>query len=355
MPLPDQVPAHQLGLFRIVLGQHDMRAHRAIIGRPPGGFRRNDQWRRRAPVACWVPRREHEHEEVWMTTVAFLGTGAMGAPMVRNLLRAGFTVRVWNRTRTKAEALAEDGAVVADSPSEAARDADVLVTMLIDGEATAGAGREAVGALGDEALWLQMGTIGVRGMAQVVPVASGVHLVDAPVLGTVRPAEQGTLTVLAAAPEAVRDRARQVFDALGRTMWVGADAAGAAGTRLKLATNAWVLALTNAVGESMALADSLGVDPRDFLEALDGTPTDSPYAHLKGTAILDGDYAPSFTVRGAFKDATLIAEVTGGPLRLDVAEACRERFRRAVEAGHGDEDMAAAYFASFSGENAPRR
>ncbi|QUH00976.1 NAD(P)-dependent oxidoreductase [Saccharopolyspora erythraea] len=288
-----------------------------------------------------------------MTTVAFLGTGTMGAPMARNLLAAGFDVRAWNRTRSKAEPLAEDGAVVAGSPAEAGRGADVLVTMLLDAESTAKAAREAVPELRDDAVWAQMGTIGIKGMTEVAAVADGVHLVDAPVLGTEKPARLGKLKVLAAGPRQARDRVQPVFDAVGeQTLWLGDDPAQALGTRLKLAVNSWVLALTNAVGESVALAESLGVDPRHFLEAIEGTATDSPYAHVKGNAILGGEYTPSFALRNAFKDANLITEVTGGNLRLDVADACRERFRRALEAGHGDEDMAAAYFASFSGRNA---
>ena len=282
-----------------------------------------------------------------MTTVAFLGTGTMGLPMARNIAKAGHQVRAWNRTRAKAEPLADDGATVVDTPAEAARGADVLVTMLMDTAATVDAARPALAELPRGAVWLQMGTIGVAGASEVADLATGVELVDAPVLGTRAPAEAGKLTVLAAGAERVRDRAQPVFDAVGpRTMWISEDAARGDGTRLKLAVNNWVLALTSAVGESMALSDALGVDPRRFLEALDGTPTDSPYAHIKGKAILDNDFSPSFGLDGAHKDSTLINEAAGS-LRLDVAQATRERLRRASEAGHGAEDMSAVYFASF--------
>lgn len=282
-----------------------------------------------------------------MTTVAFLGTGTMGAPMARNLLANGFAVRAWNRTRSRAEELTADGATVAESPADAARGADLLVTMLLDADSTVEAGRAAAAELPAGAPWLQMATIGLDGLAKVAAVAGELTLVDAPVLGTRGPAVQGTLTVLAAGAEHVRDQAQPVFDAVGgRTMWLGDDAARGDGTRLKLATNNWVLSLTNAVGESIALADSLGVDPRRFLEAIEGGAVDSPYAHIKGNAILDDDFTPAFTVDGAYKDASLIAEAAGG-LRLDVAEAVRTRFGRAARAGHGGKDMSAAYFASF--------
>lgn len=283
-------------------------------------------------------------------TVAFLGTGTMGAPMARNLLNAGVPVRVWNRTRTRAATLADDGAVVADSPAEAGRGADVLVTMLIDGNATVDAVREASEHLPEGTPWLQMGTIGLAGLGAVADLAHQrrLQLVDAPVLGTRGPAERGALIVLAAGPRSLRDRVQPLFDVVGeRTQWLGENAAQGAGTRVKLVVNNWVLALTNAVGESVALAEALHVNPQDFLDAIKGTATDSPYAHVKGSAILQRDFAPDFTVSGAHKDAELIREAAGEGLLLDVADAVRERFRRAVERDHAEDDMAAAYFSSF--------
>ncbi|PKW15768.1 NAD(P)-dependent oxidoreductase [Saccharopolyspora spinosa] len=283
-----------------------------------------------------------------MTSVALLGTGTMGAPMARNLLGAGFPVRVWNRTRAKAAPLSADGATVAETPAEAARGADVLITMLLDAPSTVAAGEAAVPELAPGAVWVQMGTIGLAGLAEAHAAAGGVTLVDAPVLGTKLPAERGELVVLAAGPTEVRDRVQPLFDAIGqRTLWLGEDASAAAATRLKLVVNNWILTLTNAVGEAMALAGALGVDPADFLSAIGGTATDSAYAQFKGSAIINGDFTPSFALHTAGKDAELVAEAAGDSVRLDLADAVRERFRRAEAAGHGDEDMAAAYFASF--------
>jgi 3-hydroxyisobutyrate dehydrogenase len=145
------------------------------------------------------------------TTVAVLGTGIMGAAMARNLLSAGMEVRVWNRSREKAEPLAEDGAKVTDTPAEAAEGADFLITMLSD----AGAVEEAVGgnvlpALAEGGVWLQMSTVGTEGSDRLEKPAAerGVAYVDAPVLGTKQPAEQGALTVLASGPEEVRERSQ---------------------------------------------------------------------------------------------------------------------------------------------------
>lgn len=281
--------------------------------------------------------------------VAVLGTGIMGAPMARNLCRAGHDVRVWNRTGSKAEPLAADGATVAGSPAEAVEGADVVLTMLHDGAATLAAMRSATPGLAEGAVWAQSSTVGTEGLDDLVVLAAeeGLTLVDAPVLGTRQPAEAGELTVLAAGPPAAREPLVPVFSAVGsRTLWVG-DEVGAA-SRLKLVCNSWVLAVTHGTAEALALAKGLGVDPEDFLGAVAGGALDLPYLRVKAAAIRSGELAPSFTVDTAAKDARLIlAAAESAGVRLDVAAAGADRFRRASAQGHGGEDMAASYFASW--------
>jgi 3-hydroxyisobutyrate dehydrogenase len=283
--------------------------------------------------------------------VAVLGTGIMGAAMARNLCRAGFEVRAWNRTRARAEPLAADGAAIADTPAEAVADAEVVLTMLYDGDAAAETVRAAADGLRPGAYWLQCTTAGVDGLTALASLAReyGLVFVDAPVLGTRQPAEAGQLTVLAAGPVAAREPLAPVLDAVGaRTLWVGEEPGAA--TRLKLVCNSWVLAVTHATGEALALAEGLGVDPDAFLGAIAGGPLDLGYLRAKAAAIRGGDFAPSFAVDTAEKDTRLIvaaAEAAG--VRLDLAEAGAERFRRAAEQGHGEEDMAATYFASWPG------
>ncbi len=288
-------------------------------------------------------------------TVAVLGAGAMGAPMASRLAQASFPIRVWNRTRRRAEPLAQQGAVVADTPAEAAEGAQVLITMLLDADATEHAvfgpdGAAAVlgaGGAGPGPVWAQMGTVGVAGAGRLARLAAERSLAyaDAPVLGSRAPAAAGKLAILASAAPALREPLEPVFAVLGgRTLWVGEDGADAAGSRLKLAVNSWVLALTAATAEALALADGLGLDPKLFLAAIEGTPTDSPYAHLKGGQMIAGDYDPAFTVAAAAKDAGLIARAASeAGLRLPVAAAVREAFAAAVESGHADLDMAALH------------
>jgi 3-hydroxyisobutyrate dehydrogenase len=285
-------------------------------------------------------------------TVSVLGTGIMGAAMARSLVRAGHSVRAWNRTREKAEPLAADGAEIAGSPAEAVRGADVVLTMLYDGAAVLDVMRQAAPGLSRGTVWVQSTTAGLEAVAELAALAgeNGLVFYDAPVLGTRQPAEAGQLTVLAAGPAEGRATATPVFDAVGaRTVWTGEDGAAGTATRLKLVANSWVLATTNAVGEVLALSKALDVDPQAFLEIIEGGPLDMGYLRAKAALILDGRLSPaSFAVATAAKDARLIVEA--GRLhgvRLDVAAAGADRLSRAAAQGHADEDMAAAYFASF--------
>ncbi|WNV82649.1 NAD(P)-dependent oxidoreductase [Umezawaea sp. Da 62-37] len=272
-----------------------------------------------------------------MTRIGFLGTGIMGLPMAANIAAAGFDVRAWNRTRARAEPLTGRGVEVVDTAREAVNGADVVVTMLADGpavdEAVAGAG------LANGRLWLQMSTVGVEWAAALARVAdkAGAVYVDAPVLGTREPAEAGALVVLASGPDDVRERAAPVFDAVGsRTVWVGE---AGAGSRLKLTANAWVLSLTNALAESLALAGSLGLDPALFLEAIKGGAMDAPYARTKGTAMIEDRFPPSFPARLAAKDARLVLDAGGDDVDLAGVRATLAHLDAAVGAGFGDEDL----------------
>lgn len=278
-----------------------------------------------------------------MTEIAVLGTGIMGAPMARNLLAAGFGVRVWNRTTEKARPLADDGAAVADSPGEAASGADFLLTMLSDADAVAqAAAGGAIDSLAEGGVWIQTSTVGVEGNERLAHLAAGrgVTYVDAPVLGTKEPAEQGQLVVLASGPREAEERCAPVFDAVGaKYAWLGE---AGAGSRLKLVVNNWIAGLLGLLGETLALARATGVDPQSFLDTIQGGPLDSPYAQTKGKMMLDGEYPPSFTATLARKDVGLIMDAArSGGLEPAIAGAVAAYFDSAIESGHGGEDMAA--------------
>ncbi len=279
-------------------------------------------------------------------TVALLGTGTMGAGMARNIAAAGIPLRVWNRTRAKAEPLAGAGVTVADTAAEAVRGADVVVTMLFDTASVEAALTEARDGLTPGAVLLQQSTVGVEGTDRLAALAAdlGLVFVDAPVLGTKKPAEDGALVVLASGPEDAQDRVTPILDAIGsRTLWVGA---AGQGTRLKLVANSWVLTVVEGIAEALTLATALGVEPQQFLDVVKGGAMDAPYVQLKGSAMLAGDFTPSFGLDGAAKDAGLIVDAArAAGADVAVIEAVQQHFARALEAGHGDKDLAATYLA----------
>ncbi len=279
-------------------------------------------------------------------TIAFLGTGIMGYPMAQRLLRAGFSVCAWNRSSDKAAPLAEDGAIVADTAANAVHDASVVITMLTDADAVAQVMSPVLAQLPADAVWIQASTVGDEGADRLAALADehGVEFLDAPVLGTRKPAEDGKLRVLASGPPTVIDRCRAIFDAWG-TVFTGLGAAGQ-GSRLKLAVNEWVLALNDATASSITLAERLGLPGQLFLDAIEGSATDSPYAHLKGAAMLGGDTPVSFTIASAAKDAGLIADAAaraGADARL--IRAILEHLHASADAGRSGEDMAAVVHA----------
>lgn len=270
--------------------------------------------------------------------VTVLGTGIMGAAMARSLARAGLAVTVWNRDPAKAEALA-DVAEVAQDPATAVGGADAVVTVLFDLAATESVMSQALPHV--RGVWVQAGTVGLDGAISLAQqaAAAGVEYVDAPVLGTRQPAENGQLTILAAGHPT--DTTTTVFDAIGaKTIWVGENPGD--GHRLKLTANAWVVSLTAATAQSIELARALGLDPTLFLEIIEGGPLDSGYAQLKGRAMITDTYPPSFTLDGAVKDSALIAEaLTQAGKDNRVMTAINQVYAESSARGHGQDDMAA--------------
>ncbi len=262
----------------------------------------------------------------------------MGAGMAGSLLREGHDVVVWNRSRDKAEVI--EGVTVAGSVAEAVAGADVVVTMLYDAASVLAVADELVGALGDQAVWLQTSTVGPDGAREIGLRAPG-RVLDAPVLGTRKPAEDGALVVLASGPRALLDRSRPVLEAIGSRVVEAGDEVGAA-SALKLACNAWVALLTAGTAQSLGLARALGVDPVLFLDAIRGGAVDTPYAHVKGAAMLDDSDAVSFALDGVRKDVGLMVEAArGAGFPDDLLTTTLGLFDRAAQAGHGSEDMAA--------------
>lgn len=276
-------------------------------------------------------------------SVGVVGTGTMGAPIARNLAASGFEVYAWNRTVDRVNAL--DPADV--KPVEHVVDlagCDVVVTMLSDAAAVEAAMVDSglLGAMGAGSVWLQMSTIGPRATRALMErcALAGPAFVDAPVLGTKQPAEQAALTVLLSGDAGPVARSDGVLAAVSAKRLVVGSADEA--SRLKLVVNAWLLGMVGALAESLTLAEDLELDPDWFLQAIEGSAVDTPYAQLKGPAMLKGSFPPSFPLRLAHKDARLLLqeEAVAGT-RKAFAEAAAEALDEAMRLELGDLDVAA--------------
>ncbi len=276
-------------------------------------------------------------------TIAVLGTGRMGRPIAHNLLAAGFRVSVWNRTAERAEPLAAEGARLASTPAEATAGADVVLTMLTDGNAVGNAmiGHDgALASLRHGSVWIQMATIGEDWTERLASLVAGhgVEFVDAPVSGSDGPARAGELLVLASGPDEVRARVQPVFDAIGnKTLWLGP---AGNGSRMKLVLNNWLASQVEAVAETIALTEALGVDPQLFVDTIDEGPLGSPYAVAKARAMLAGEFTPGFALGLANKDVGLALDAAREQhLELPVTQALVPRWQAAIADGHADDDV----------------
>ena len=278
--------------------------------------------------------------------VAFLATGIMGAPMARNLLRAGHSAAVWNRTAEKARALAADGATVADSPAAAAAGRDFVFTMASDGAAC------------DEILFGENGAAkGMRRGALAVVCSSlspekareqgrrfadlGVGYVDAPVSGGERGAREGSLAVMVGGRAKDAERAAEVLRAVGTPVYVGGVGCG---QLAKLANQAIVGATIAAVAEGLILAERGGADAAAVRRAMMGGFADSEILRQHGGRMLAGDFAAGGAARYQLRDLrAALAEGEAAGFRMPVSAAAARVFGGMVEAGMGGLDHGGVY------------
>ena len=287
--------------------------------------------------------------------VTVLGTGIMGSAMARNLAAAGLRTTVWDVSEQATAPLASAGVQKAASAREAVRDARVVITMLPTADAAESvmfAGGVA-DAFARDAVWAQMGTIGVEETTGLERTLSGVRpdvmFVDAPVSGSKAPAEAGRLLILASGPSAAEPIVTPAFVAIGRkTVWLGA---AGRGSRMKLVVNAYLSFLIEGVAEALELGSRLGIDPAGLDAVIEGGPLDAPLADAKLHKITRGDFTPEFPLEWALKDVNLALAAAGGA-KLPMLEALSEQWRTAVQAGYGRDDISAARLAL--GDLAPK-
>ena len=277
-----------------------------------------------------------------MSKIAFLGLGQMGSPMAVRLLEAGHHVTVWNRTPERAAPLRQRGAVVASSPAEAAAGVEFAITMLATPEALEAvlfADGGLAAALGPGQVMIDMSTVGpeaVRSVAARLP--EGVSLVDAPVRGSVPEATEGRLHIFVGATDEDFARARPILESLGDIRRTGGPGSGAA---MKLVVNLTLGAAIVALGEALALGESLGLEPGALLDVLADSPI-GPAVRAKRANVEAGRYPPNFKLGLAAKDLRLVmdtADAAGQDLKL--ARAARAWLDEAAQRGAADLDYSA--------------
>ena len=275
-----------------------------------------------------------------MIRIAFLGTGLMGAPMVRRLLAAGHSVTVWNRSPDKAQVLAAAGAVPASDPASAVAEAEFVFTMLADGAAVADVlfSRGVADAMPRDAVLIDTSSITpalARDHAQALG-RKGIPAVDCPVSGGVAGAENGTLALMAGGEAAVIARIEGVMAPLGRLTHVGPAGAGQV---CKLANQQIVAITIGAVAEAMMLVASGGADRARFRDAIRCGFAESRILELHGGRMIARDFAPGGPSRFQLKDLDAVADLAAGAgLTLPLTETVRGAFRDFVASGHGDTD-----------------
>jgi 3-hydroxyisobutyrate dehydrogenase len=275
--------------------------------------------------------------------VGLLGVGLMGSAMAHRLLGRGIAVIAWDRNAEHLRDLESRGGQPAEGPSEVVGGAGVVITML----PTADVILDLVAPLLDDwpegTIWLQMSSVGASEADQLTQVAEAhaVTLVDAPVSGSTHPAEEGELTILASGPDSAHAAVEPIFDALAsRVLWVGE---AGMGSRLKLATNHWMITMVAALAESMHLCQAMGLDQQQFIALLAGGPLGSAYALQKLNEMQRHDYPAGFPVRLGLKDLELVREVEqSSHATMPLLDAVLARFTTASE-DLADQDLAAIY------------
>jgi 3-hydroxyisobutyrate dehydrogenase-like beta-hydroxyacid dehydrogenase len=289
--------------------------------------------------------------------IAFIGLGNMGSAMARNLIKAGHSLRVYNRTRSRADELQSLGASVAATPGEAAAGCEIAITMLADDHAlesvvfkseNQNSDKTQKGSLLESlpanAIHVSMSTISValsRRMA-AAHVERKQHYVSAPVFGRPEAAEAAKLFIMAAGPSAQVERCQPLFDAMGqKTFVVGEDAPGA--NLLKLTGNFLITTVIESMAESFALVRKSGLDANQFLEILTSTLFNAPIYKTYGALIVADKFTPpGFKVPLGLKDnRLLLAAAEEAAVPMPMASLVRDQFLAAVAQGFSELDWAA--------------
>jgi 3-hydroxyisobutyrate dehydrogenase len=276
-------------------------------------------------------------------TIAFIGLGTMGSAMAQNLLKAGFAVIVYNRTRDRALPLQDSGAEIADTPAAAAKRADVVFTMVTDDRASRSVwlGDEGILASAQpQAILIESSTVSPSWIRELSDLAQGLRLLDAPVAGSKPQAIAKELMFLVGGDRETVAEAQPIFLAMGKSA-VHFGEIGS-GSLMKLISNLMIGVQVATLAEALNFAQSSGLDMAQVIQALSSGSGGSPVVRGKAAQISDRDFTPNFALHLLHKDLGYALEEAGKhDAPLPTTAIAREFYRMAMMQGLGDLDFAA--------------
>ncbi|CAM3026621.1 NAD(P)-dependent oxidoreductase [Paenibacillus sediminis] len=282
-----------------------------------------------------------------MLKIGWIGLGAMGKPMAANLLRAGYQVYVYNRTKDKAEELLQAGACLASSPKEVSEHSDIIITMVSDSAAVESVLTRSDGILSAQLqgkIIVDMSTTGPndsKKFSQLVNDHGGLFL-DAPVSGSVKPAQDGTLIVLVGGDAEVYEKCRPIFDVLGKTSIHFGD--NGSGSSAKLVINSLLGITMHGISESLMLASQLGLNTEQVLFMMSESALNSPLLQAKKQMLLQEEFPAAFALKLMTKDLKLTVDAaTQANTPLPTVATVLNTFLAAKANNKGDLDMASVY------------
>lgn len=275
--------------------------------------------------------------------IGWIGLGNMGYPMVKNLVKAGFEVTVYNRSAYKSDALAQEtGVAVVYSPAELVATSDVIVTMLSDDASVSAVYDDQNGifsvAPAKNLIMVDMSTVSPETTRSLAArcLEKGISYLDAPVAGSVKPAEDAQLVIMVGGKEEIYDQVKPVFEALGKSStYIGEN--GKANVA-KLAINLLLGIVTQGISEAVIFARKNGVEAEQLLPLINASAVGSGLSKLKTGNIIAGDFKPAFALKLLAKDIRLANE---NGMDTPVGRSLYQTLQAAVKEGYGDEDMIA--------------
>lgn len=278
-------------------------------------------------------------------TIGFIGTGLMGRGMARNLIRKGHRVRIFNRTRSKAEEVARLGGELVGTPAAAAEGAEVIITMLSDPKAVLDVVEGEHGLLKTvqaDAVLIDSSTISPPTTLRVCEAFKSrrAWMLDAPVFGSKNEAEKGDLGFIVGGDPAVVARVQDVLDCMGRTIYVGGNGMGVSA---KLVVNLLIASTLHAFNEGMVLATKAGIAPETMLQIIQSSRARSGIIDMKAPQILNRDFSPFFPLRLMAKDIGLVLDsAVALNVAVPAAAALKQFYDTCLAQGLAEEDFAAA-------------